>query len=466
MASRSNETIDQSWTRSGGEALGRTPTPGVVLLFSGSEAWLRAVPLVDGGLTLGRDDVGGHPLDDARLSRRHLTLRLDGARWEITDHDSRNGTFVDGEPISGTTTRAVADAPLVRAGDSIFWLLDDVGPYLGRVVEHQARALVGPTLRRVWDAIAEAARHGDSVFITGESGSGKELAARHFAAAGPRHAGPFVAVNCATIPANLAERLLFGAKKGAYSGADADVEGYVQAAHGGTLFLDELGELDLLVQAKLLRVLESREVVALGAAKPRKVDLALVAATHRDLRALVAEGKFREDLFFRIARPAVELPPLRARRDEIPWLIQRTLSEAGSLPAHVSLVESCLLRPWPGNVRELLVEIKAAHALAARNDAKRVEAQHLGPTAGQPFSSPALISSASASDDGVPEAPARRPARSTEAVSEQQVRAALDQHAGNVTRAARALGWHRNQLRRWLDKHKVEGAAEDDPSDS
>src|SRR5205823_14554395 len=119
----------------------------------------------------------------------------------------------------------------------------------------------------------------------------------------------------------VAERLLFGAKKGAFSGATADVEGYVQAADGGTLFLDEIGELDLAVQAKLLRVLEAREVLPLGASRPRPVDLRLCSATHRDLRAAVADGSFRADLFFRVGQPEVALPPLRERPEEIPFLV-------------------------------------------------------------------------------------------------------------------------------------------------
>src|SRR5262249_24295980 len=153
--------------------------------------------------------------------------------------------------------------------------------------------------------------------IFGETGSGKEGAARQFHAASSRRAGPFIAVNCATIPPLLAERLLFGARKGAFSGADANVEGYIQAADKGTLFLDEISELQPGVQAKLLRVLQSREVFPLGASRGTQVDVAICSATHRDLRAEVAAGRFRDDLFCRICRPMVELPPLRARPKDI-----------------------------------------------------------------------------------------------------------------------------------------------------
>src|SRR5262249_47131898 len=200
--------------------------------------------------------------------------------------------------------------------------------------------------------------------------------------AGASAGGPLVAVNCATIPEALAERLLFGARKGAFSGADADSDGYIQEADGGTLFLDEVAELSLAVQAKLLRVLETREVLPLGASKPRKIELRFCSATHRDLRAHVAAGKLREDLYFRIATPRVTVPPLRERPEEIPWLLQAEVSRiAPSLALHVSVVETCLLRGWPGNVREILAEIRSAAQTALSAESQRLEARHLNPTA-------------------------------------------------------------------------------------
>ena len=156
-----------------------------------------------------------------------------------------------------------------------------------------------------------------------EKSSRPALSTRH--ATAPESNAPFVAVNCAAIPEGLAERLLFGARKGAYSGATADAEGYIQAANRGTLFLDEIAELDPLVQAKLLRVLETREVLPLGASRAKKVDIGICAASHRRLRDEVTAGRFREDLYFRIGRPEVQIPPLRERLDEIPWFVAREL---------------------------------------------------------------------------------------------------------------------------------------------
>src|SRR5262249_25883004 len=160
-----------------------------------------------------------------------------------------------------------------------------------------------------------------------------------------------------TISETIAERLLFGAKRGAFSGADADADGYLQAADGGTLFLDEIAELGLAVQAKLLRVLENKEVLPVGATRARPIALRLCSATHKGLRAQVEAGRLREDLFFRIATPQVSVPPLRQRLEEIPWLLQvAAQSVAPNLKLSASLVETCLLRSWPGNVRELLAE--------------------------------------------------------------------------------------------------------------
>jgi transcriptional regulator with GAF, ATPase, and Fis domain len=272
-----------------------------------------------------------------------------------------------------------------------------------------------------------------------------------------------VAVNCAAIPHAIAERLLFGAKRGAYSGA-ADAPGYVQEADGSTLFLDEIAEIDPQVQAKLLRVLESHEVLPLGASKPHKVDVAFCSATNKDLRALVAAGMLREDLYFRIGRPAVALPALRNRPEEIPALIAHQLAALSPAPtAHVSLVEQCLLRPWPGNVRELLTEVHAA-AHAALADGGRVEARHLAATAGSVFGGampdarpapperPTPVPPGPAPLDG----PRRRPPRD-DAEWRQRIEESLRANAGNVAGTARALGLHRTQLRRLLERYGITG---------
>jgi len=435
--SRGGETVEEPDVAA---APAEKPTPGLVLVCSAAGPAMRAAP-IRGGIELGRAAFAGSSLDDSRVSRRHARVAFDGAAWTVVDLDSRNGTFVDGERVTGSVR--VQKPRVVRVGRSSFIVADDVRRFQRTAIARRGAALVGPTLAEAWNQIERAAGFGDTLLVTGESGAGKELAARAFHAAGPRPTGPFVAVNCAAIPEGVAERLLFGTRRGAYSGATADAEGYVQAADGGTLFLDEIAELDAAVQAKLLRVLESKEVHALGAARARAVDVRVCSATH-DLRAAVGAGRFREDLFFRIGRPEVVLPPLRDRAEEIPWLVDAELARVRpGLSAHVTLVEACLCRRWPGNVRELLGEIRRAAHQALADERTSVEARDLAPTAGIGFE---------AARAGASIAPSTAPGRAA-------IEDALRANSGNVTGAARTLGMHRNQLRRLLAKTGIDPKA-------
>jgi DNA-binding NtrC family response regulator len=245
--------------------------------------------------------------------------------------------------------------------------------------------VVGPSLAKVHGEVVALSRAGQGLFVYGESGTGKEIAARLYHESGPRRGGPFLAVNCATIPKDLAERLLFGAVRGAYSGAVADAEGFLRAASGGTLFLDEVAELDLAVQAKLLRALEMRSVVPLGGTRALPIDVGLCAASLTDLRQAVARRSFRQDLYYRIGLPEVHVPPLRERSEEVPALIALTLQRTSSLGAAPSLIEACLLRPWPGNVRELCAAVGAAAALSAAAGAATVSDRRLAAGAGLPL---------------------------------------------------------------------------------
>ncbi|MCA9717258.1 MAG: sigma 54-interacting transcriptional regulator, partial [Myxococcales bacterium] len=276
---------------------------------------------------------------------------------------------------------------------------------------------------------------------------------------------------------------LFGSRKGAFSGS-MDSPGYLLSAHRGTLFLDEVGELSLHVQGKLLRALESREVLPLGATSPRAVDFRLCLATNRDLRGAVVRGAFREDLYFRTCRPSVTIPPLRERVEEIPWLVESMLA---SLPepraAHFSLVEACMLRAWSGNVRELAVELRSAALRVGPGE--EVTVNELDPDAGRLLAgaTPGAIARLLTPREGVPVAraldpppppepprppappratdattPPRRPesARSHAYRNRERIIAALREARGNVTEAARRLDIPRTQLRRWIAKLKLD----------
>lgn len=405
-------------------------SPAILMVASGHRP---AAVILGATATLGRSAQ----TNDERMSKEHASVRRERGAWVITDLASRNGTYVDGERIDGAR-RASGDV-VVRLGHTVFVLLAD-----GR--GHPAisgEMVVGPELQRV-NAQIRAHAVTDTLLVHGESGSGKELAARLYHEAGPRKAGPFVAVNCAAIPDGVAERLLFGSRRGAFSGA-IDALGHFQIAHGGTLFLDEIADLEASVQAKLLRVLETREVVPVGATTGIALDVRIVAASHRELRTAVAERRFREDLYYRIARTTVHLPPLRERKVDVARLVERELAAVDpKLGAHAKLTEACCIRPWPGNVRELRSAVRQAaiSTIANRRDLVRVE--DLAAHAGQPIESAT---------------PSAVVATSPVEVSKAAVVAALTRANGMVSVAARALGLHRTQLYRLMEKL---GVARDD----
>jgi two-component system, NtrC family, response regulator PilR len=233
--------------------------------------------------------------------------------------------------------------------------------------------LVGqaPSIVQIKARIEKVATSMAPVLILGESGTGKELVARAVHECSHRASGPFIAVNCGAIPENLIEAEFFGARKGAYTGASADREGYFQAAHGGTLFLDEIGDLPLAMQAKLLRVIQERRVRSLGAVQEDAVDVRLVSATHRDLPALVQAGQFRQDLYYRLNVIGLRTPALRDRPEDLPLLAQALLErlciEAGQPVPELSsaALDWLQARELPGNVRELENLLQRALALAS-----------------------------------------------------------------------------------------------------
>jgi Response regulator containing CheY-like receiver, AAA-type ATPase, and DNA-binding domains len=298
-----------------------------------------------------------------------------------------------------------------------------------------------------------------SVLVSGPSGSGKELAARWIHLCSPRSRGPFVAVNCAAIPAELAESEFFGSKKGAFTGALADRAGYFEAASGGTLFLDEVGELPLALQAKLLRAVELGEIQRLGSSEAMRVDLRIVAATNRDLGAEIAAGRFREDLYWRLAQTTIVLPSLDARRSEIRGL---ALFLAAPIRAQMgaqapALGEAALgyleSRSWPGNVRELRAFIERSLWLAPQCGALRLDylasletarpAAASQPSGLAPISRNATIP---ANEDGLDTI--KSLAEAKDDFEREYVSAALERSGGSVAKAAQALGLLPNNLSR------------------
>jgi two-component system response regulator GlrR len=225
-------------------------------------------------------------------------------------------------------------------------------------------------MQEIFEQVVQVAGTESTILLTGESGTGKELFARAIHTHSHKTSGPFIAVNCGAIPENLLENELFGHAKGAYTGADSVQKGYFVRANGGTIFLDEIGDTPLAVQVKLLRVLQEKEMTPIGADKPVKVDVRLLAATNQDLELAVAEGRFREDLYYRIQVIPIRIPPLRERKEDIPFLVDffiRKHSERlgkkidGIAPVAVQML---MQRAWPGNVRELENRLEQALVMA------------------------------------------------------------------------------------------------------
>ena len=302
-----------------------------------------------------------------------------------------------------------------------------------------------PAMQAVFDLIDSAAQSDAPVVIYGESGTGKELVAGAIHRAGPRHDGPFIKVNCAALNASLLESELFGHVKGAFTGADRNRIGRFEAASGGSLFLDEIGDIPPSIQVKLLRVLQEKEIERVGDHRPVAIDTRIIAATHRDLKAMTAEGEFREDLYYRIGVIPIHLPPLRERPADIPLLINafigRLRLKTGKSITGMKNEAFAALEAygWPGNVRELINAIEYAFVLCHKG---QIGLGHLprGITGRAPRPEPPL-----------------RPTGLTEWPADERRRLllALDEANGNKAEAARAMGISRVTLYKRLKKHGI-----------
>ncbi len=317
--------------------------------------------------------VGTHAVcdlvvEDPKVSRKHVQLQAAPEGVRIKDLDSRNGTYADGvrvydavSPLTGTSTLSV------RLGDTTLRVRATAAPSIAPSRRQRFGALVGESLAmREMFAVLELASPTDAtVLLQGESGTGKELAARAIHDHSLRAEGPFVVFDCSATHAQLVESQLFGHVRGAFTGAVQERKGAFLEAHGGTLFLDEIGELPLESQAKLLRALEARTVQPLGSDRPVSVDVRVVAATHRDLAAMVDQTAYRFDLFHRISVVHVAIPPLRERPEDLPVLIRSFYEGRGVEPGPIEGVplERLHAHKWPGNVRELKNVLERAFVL-------------------------------------------------------------------------------------------------------
>jgi two-component system, NtrC family, response regulator AtoC len=339
-----------------------------LIVFVGGQVTSHPLPR-DGEIIIGRGEDAGVRIDHATVSRRHATLLL-GGEVRIVDHGSFNGTSMGGKKVAPNTPVPVALSTIVELGETMIVVqVEGAAPVTASrsLGQSQApRADISPGMQHLYRLVDNVAQSNITVIVRGETGAGKEVVSEEIHKRSARANGPLVKLNCAALPEQLLEGELFGYERGAFTGATQAKAGLIESADGGTLFLDEIGEMPLATQAKLLRVVESREVMRLGSLRPKTVDVRFVAATHRDLEEMVTRGQLRQDLYYRLAGVSLVVPPLRERVEEIPKLatdfVTRFCSEAHRPAIPISGQAMSILKSygWPGNIRELRNVIERA----------------------------------------------------------------------------------------------------------
>jgi two-component system response regulator GlrR len=390
-----------------------------------------------------RMTVGSHALndlviDDPTVSRFHCEVRVEAAGGVIGDLHSKNGTLVDGVEVREAILRSGCVLRLGRATVRFEYVPEHNRPDLSTLTRFGPLAGKSPAMRHTIALLERAAASDATVLLEGETGTGKGKAAEALHAAGARRDKSLVVVDCGAIPANLLESELFGHEKGAFTGADTRRIGAFEDAHGGTLFLDEIGELPSDLQPKLLRALENREIRRIGSNKFISVDLRVIAATNRDLRAEVNAGRFRSDLYFRLAVVKIPLPPLRQRPEDIPVIVDELLRQlqvpekAAARLKTPSFLGELARMSWQGNARELRNHLERvlvfADDISLQRSPSEVDAGPLSPV--------------------VPFVDARK--RAQDAWERQYLENLMRQFPGKVAEAAKAAGVDRVYLYRLL----------------
>ncbi len=454
----------------GGHAMGVRMRRCRVEVLAGPDAGLvrdLEVPAIRIGARRGNDVQ----LSDSKVSGLHCEIRLDDRGYRLRDVDSTNGTFVGGYRVNdlyihpGTQisvgSTKLRFEPLGESFEVELSATDRFGGMIGQSVK----------MRELFARLEKLAASDATVLISGETGVGKELVAECLHEYSPRTSRPFIVLDCGAIPQNLIESELFGHERGAFTGATSSYAGAFERADKGTLFLDEIGELPLAMQPKLLRVLERKEVRRIGGTKMIGVDIRVVAASNRDLGVEVNRGRFREDLYYRLAVARVHVPPLRERREDIQLLIEHFLSitpNAQDTQLAPETIELMMKHDWPGNVRELRNVIERAVLLAeAPSHEAALSRSYVpgGPSSGGARQDPT---------DGTGRTPSHRtPTGDRNIMSmpidtsqpfkvakhhlvtefeRRYVSALLEVHGGNISAAARAAGIDRMSIHKMLHR--------------
>ncbi len=441
-----------------------------VVVVSGPDAG-REYELTKQRVGGGRSIINDIPLTDKAVSGTHFEIVGEDDGYRLVDLNSTNGTFVGEIRIKEIYLRPGTQ---FRVGHTElrFQPLQDVVE-IALSQRDRFDSVIGSSvkMREIFATLEKVAPSDLTVMLTGETGTGKELVARSIHNMSPRRQKPFVVLDCGAIPRELIESTLFGHEKGAFTGAVGQHKGCFEQAQGGTIFLDEIGELDIGLQPKLLRVLENRELKRVGGDKLIKIDVRVLAATNRDLRKMVNQGTFREDLYFRLSVILVENPPVRERKEDIPQLVHHFLAEVAkrrgmALNIAVDAMSSLMGHDWPGNVRELRNVVERAASLCDQPTITRADmvfGRDSFPVAPSALTARGA-STPSAGGGGGAVNPALLGPGVTFKDAKQQVLdeferlylgELLNRNKGNITRSAHEAGLTRYHLRELLKRHNL-----------
>ena len=420
----------------------------------------KEIALEQGTYTVGKATTCDLVLTDGAVSRKHLELSVLSDGLQIKDLASTNGSYVHGARFDVITASAGAG---VTIGHTELRVLSAAAPIRPRSTADRFGEMLGQSvkMREVFAVLERVAASEAAVLVFGETGTGKELVAEAIHNQSPRKKGPMVICDLGSLPRSLIESELFGHVRGAFTGADRDREGAFVQADKGTIFLDEIGEMDLEIQPRLLRALERRQVKPVGTTNYKQVDTRVVAATNRDLPEEVKQGRFREDLYHRLAVVTVHIPPLRERKDDIPLLVHhflaRAAEEAGRKTPTVRPEAMAALcdHEWPGNVRELKNVMERVIAIAPK--AEEIDLAVLG-LEGATRSPAGATAGAAIATAGAPgELLQFKEAKDQLIASWERDYLAklIEQCGGNVSLAARRAGIDRVYLHRLMKKHEL-----------
>jgi transcriptional regulator with GAF, ATPase, and Fis domain len=424
-----------------------SPDGAVLVVASGDAARTEArIPgRVGGVLRVGKAQDNDLVVGDPTVSRYHLEVVRTEKGILVRDLESRNGTLVGGARIKEAI---VEPGSLLVIGDvSLLVRVDVEGAVVPPSAKQDFGLAIGKSLamRRLFGLLERIAPSDATVLLMGETGTGKDILGRSIHDASRRAAGPFEVVDCSAISATLIESELFGHERGAFTGAVNEHEGAFERARGGTIFLDEIGELPLDLQPKLLRVIESRQIRRVGGKKPLDVDVRIVTATTRDLAEEVKAGRFRQDLYFRLAVVTARVPPLRERTEDVAIIAEKMLAGFGrGLALAPSAVAQLRSHAWPGNARELRNVLERAAILAQASGQTTLASFDLAPAAAAGGPQYEFVAGESYGE-------AR--ARAEHAFERQFVTWILGQHGGNIAAAARAAKMDRKYLGDLARKH-------------